>query len=41
MLSALFRLLRILSIGLRFGLYEFVPRLARSRLLALFAGGRL
>ena len=40
MLSALFRLLRILSIGLRFGLYEFVPRLARSRLLALFAGGR-
>ena len=40
MLSALLRLLRILSIGLRFGLYEFVPRLAHSRLLALFAGGR-
>jgi ubiquinone biosynthesis protein len=40
MLSALFRLLRILSIGLRFGLYEFVPRLAHSHLLALLAGGR-
>jgi ubiquinone biosynthesis protein len=40
MLSALLRMLRILSIGLRFGLYEFVPRLAHSRLLALFAGVR-
>jgi ubiquinone biosynthesis protein len=34
MLQAFFRLLRILWIGLRFGLYEFVPRLSESRLLA-------
>ena len=34
MLQAFLRLLRILWIGLRFGLYEFVPRLGDSRLLA-------
>jgi len=38
--SALFRFLRILWIGLRFGLYEFVPRLAQNRLLTPFAPGR-
>lgn len=38
--SALFRFLRILWIGLRFGLYEFVPRLAQNRLLRPFAPGR-
>ncbi|HXZ53587.1 MAG TPA: ubiquinone biosynthesis regulatory protein kinase UbiB [Burkholderiales bacterium] len=34
MLQAFLRLLRILWIGLRFGLYEFVPRLGENRLLA-------
>ena len=39
-MANLLRLLRILGVGLRFGLHEFVPRLAGSRLLARFAGGR-
>jgi ubiquinone biosynthesis protein len=33
------RLARILWIGLRFGLHEFIPGLPGGRLLALFAGG--
>ena len=36
-MSRLLRLLRILSIGLRYGLYVLVPRLEHSRLIALFA----
>ena len=36
-MSRLFRLLRIISIGLRFGLHELVPRIAHNRLIALFA----
>ncbi len=39
-MQALLRLSRILSIGLRFGLHEFVPPLAGNRLLALLAGAR-
>jgi ubiquinone biosynthesis protein len=35
----LLRLARILWVGLRFGLHEFIPGLAGSRLLNLFAGG--
>jgi len=35
--SRLFRLLRIISIGLRFGLHELVPRFEHNRLVALFA----
>jgi ubiquinone biosynthesis protein len=37
--SSLLRLARILWIGLRFGLHEFIPGLPGSRLLGLFAGG--
>jgi ubiquinone biosynthesis protein len=36
-LARLARLLRIFSIGLRFGLHEFVPRYSRSRLVRLLA----
>ncbi|MFZ1909306.1 MAG: ubiquinone biosynthesis regulatory protein kinase UbiB [Burkholderiales bacterium] len=36
-MSRLLRLLRIVMIGLRFGLYEFVPRFEHNRLIALFA----
>ena len=36
-MSRLLRLLRIFSIGLRFGLHVLVPHLEHSRLLALFA----
>jgi ubiquinone biosynthesis protein len=32
------RLARILAVGLRFGLHEFVPRLERNRLVRLLAG---
>ncbi len=39
-MANLLRLLRILAIGLRFGLYEFVPRLARNPLLRLAAPHR-
>jgi ubiquinone biosynthesis protein len=35
--SRLLRLLRIVMVGLRFGLYEFVPRFEHNRLIALFA----
>jgi len=38
--AKLLRLLRILTIGLRFGLYEFVPRLARNPLLRLITPRR-
>ncbi|MGE0875246.1 MAG: ubiquinone biosynthesis regulatory protein kinase UbiB [Burkholderiales bacterium] len=37
-MARLARLLRIVAIGLRFGLHEFVPRLARNPLLAMLAG---
>jgi ubiquinone biosynthesis protein len=37
-LGRLVRLLRIFGVGLRFGLHEFVPRLAANPLLRLFAG---
>ncbi len=36
-MSSLFRLIRILSAGLRFGLHEFIPRLARNPLLRWLA----
>ncbi len=36
-MSRLFRLLRIISIGLRFGLHQLVPRFEHNRLIALFA----
>ncbi len=36
-MSRLLRLLRIVMVGLRFGLYEFVPRFEHNRLIALFA----
>jgi ubiquinone biosynthesis protein len=36
-MSSVVRLIRILAVGLRFGLYEFVPPFARSRLLARLA----
>ena len=39
-MGRLSRLLRILSVGLRFGLQEFVPRLALNPLLGLLAGHR-
>jgi ubiquinone biosynthesis protein len=35
--SRLLRLLRIILIGLRFGLHELVPRIEHNRLIALFA----
>ncbi len=38
-MNRLLRLLRILSVGLRFGLYEFIPRGRTHRLMAM-AGGR-
>ena len=38
-MNRLLRLLRILSVGLRFGLYEFIPRGRTQRLMAM-AGGR-
>ncbi|MGA7985679.1 MAG: ubiquinone biosynthesis regulatory protein kinase UbiB [Burkholderiales bacterium] len=37
MVSRLLRLLRIILIGLRFGLHELVPRIEHNRLIALFA----
>ena len=37
-MQALLRLARILSVGLRFGLHEFVPPLAGNRLLAFLSG---
>ncbi|MGA8004749.1 MAG: ubiquinone biosynthesis regulatory protein kinase UbiB [Burkholderiales bacterium] len=36
-MSRLIRLLRIISIGLRFGLHELVPRFEHNRMVALFA----
>ncbi|HUJ87879.1 MAG TPA: ubiquinone biosynthesis regulatory protein kinase UbiB [Burkholderiales bacterium] len=36
-MSRLLRLLRIISIGLRFGLYQLVPRFEHNRVIALFA----
>src|SRR4051794_31188361 len=36
-LARLARLMRIFAIGLRFGLHEFVPRYARSRVVRLLA----
>ena len=36
-MSRLLRLLRIILIGLRFGLHELVPRIEHNRLIALFA----
>ena len=38
-LGSVFRVLRILAVGLRFGLHEFVPRLAGNPLVGLLAGG--
>ncbi len=38
MSSRLARLARIFAVGLRFGLHEFVPPLARNPLLGLLAG---
>ncbi len=37
-MARLLRLARILAVGLRFGLHEFVPRLARNPLVRLLAG---
>jgi ubiquinone biosynthesis protein len=37
--QSLLRIARILWVGLRFGLHEFIPGLAASRLVGLFAGG--
>ena len=37
-MQALLRLARILSVGLRFGLHEFVPPLAGNRLFAVLSG---
>ena len=37
-MARLLRLARILAVGLRFGLHEFVPRLARNPLARLLAG---
>ena len=37
-MSRLLRLFRILSVGMRFRLYEFIPPLAASRLLGLLTG---
>jgi len=37
-MGRLARLLRILAVGLRFGLHEFVPRLAGNAILGMFAG---
>ena len=39
-MQALLRLARILSVGLRFGLHEFVPPLAGNRLLAVLSGAQ-
>ena len=39
-MSRIVRLLRIVAVGLRFGLHEFVPPLARNALLNLFFSGR-
>ena len=39
-MARLLRLARILAIGLRFGLHEFVPRLAGNPFFVLFAGHR-
>src|SRR6201988_5064202 len=36
-LARLTRLLRIFAVGLRFGLHEFIPRLARNRFVRLAA----
>ena len=38
-MGRLARILRILAVGLRFGLHEFIPRLAGNPLLRLLAGG--
>ena len=37
-MNRLLRLLRILSVGLRFGLYEFIPRGRTQRLMAMASG---
>src|SRR5207247_10217460 len=39
-LRRLLRLARILLVGLRYGLYEFIPRLSRNPLLAIFSSGK-
>ena len=38
-MDSLARILRILAVGLRFGLHEFIPRMAGNPLLRLLAGG--
>ena len=37
-MTRLGRLARIVAVGLRFGLYEFVPRFSQSRVLRLLSG---